>query len=380
MKILHLADIHAREKDIEEIEKCLGLVIDTAEKESVDLVVIAGDCFDSRDIKLDSLSAKLIIKTVSELANQCPVIIILGTPSHDGTAPEILNYAQGAHEVIVASRPGQSYIEGIDKRNDVVLTLIPTPTKQFFQTESGIAESNVEIAQAMNGLFAGFGAQASEFNCPHILVGHWQVAGSVVSTGQVLTGHDIDIPFDSMMLANPDLICLGHIHKPQQIGDRAFYPGSLYPLTWGELEAKGFYIHELEGKKLIESKFIETPIRKLVRLSDDFVKSEESGDRSPDAIKGAHVRLDVTVYQDEAASIDKEQIESGYIALGAESVDIRIIRIPRETVRSESVLKVNTLRDKISAMAELREETVSESVLRKADFLEYGEEREKVAA
>lgn len=375
MKILHLADIHAREKDIEEIEKCLGFMLDRAVEEEVDLAIIAGDCFDSRDIKLDSLSAKLIIKTISELADQCPVLIVLGTPSHDGTAPEILKYAYGHYKIVVASKPEQ-----INIRNEVVLTLIPTPTKQFFQTESGISESNSEIALAMNGLFAGFGAQAHEFDCPHILVGHWQVAGSVVSTGQVLTGHDIDIPFDSMMLANPDLICLGHIHKPQQLGDRAFYSGSLYPLTWGELEAKGFYIHTLDGHKLIESRFVETPTRKLIRISDDFVKSETSGDRSAEAVKGAHVRLDITVYQDEAAIIDKERIEEGYLALGAESVKINIIRIPRETVRSESVLKVNTLRDKIKAMAELRGEVVSESVLTKADLLEFGEEKEQVAA
>jgi hypothetical protein len=130
----------------------------------------------------------------------------------------------------------------------------------------------------------------------------------------------------------------------------------------------------------ITSKFIETPTRKLVRLSDDFVKSEESGDRSPEALKDAHVRLDITVYQDEAASIDKEHIEGGYIALGAKSVDIRIIRVPRQTVRSEAVLKVNTLRDKIKAMADLRGETVSESVLQKADLLEFGAEKEVKAA
>jgi exonuclease SbcC len=366
MKILHTADIHAREKDIEEITECLGFMLDNAVDEEVDLAIIAGDCFDSRDIKLDSQSAKLIIKTISELADQCPVMVVLGTPSHDGTAPEILNYAQGVHKIVVASKPEQ-----INIRNEVVLSLIPTPTKQFFQTESGIAEANVEIAQAMNGLFAGMGAKAAEFDCPHILVGHWQVAGSVVSTGQVLTGHDIDIPFDSMMLANPDLICLGHIHKAQQIGDRAFYPGSLYPLTWGELEAKGFYIHTLDGRKLVESRFIETPCRKLVRMQADMTKGDDAFDKIPgEKFDGAFVRMDITCWQDEVSKINKEEATALFKGLGALDVDIRIIRIPRETVRSEAVLKVDSLRDKIKAMAELRGETVTEDILKKADSLE----------
>lgn len=376
MKILHLADIHAREKDIEEIEKCLGFMLDTAVEEETDLAVIAGDCFDSRDIKLDSQSAKLIIKTVSELANQCPVLIVLGTPSHDGTAPEILNYAQGAHKIVVASKPDQ-----INIRNEVIVSLIPQPTKQFFQTQSGISDSNFEITQAMNGLFMGMGARASEHpDVPHILVGHWNVAGSKLSTGQVLVGHEIDIPYDSMMLAEPDLICLGHIHLPQQIGDRAFYSGSLYSLNWGEMERKGFYIHTLDGKKLVESRFIETPTKRLERLTSDYTTSPFIGVAIQAFTTGSYIRHDMTCWQDEASKINKEELRKAYIDAGAIDADIRIIRVPRQTVRSESVLKVNTLRDKIKAMAELRGGTVSESVLQKADLLEFGERKEQVAA
>jgi DNA repair exonuclease SbcCD nuclease subunit len=313
---------------------------------------------------------KLIIEGVSGLADIGPVFIIEGTPSHDGAAPEILQYVKGKYPVHVTTMPEQVYI----KQLDVVLTLIPTFTKQYFQG------TDQEIAQTMNAVFAGFGARASEYDSPHILVGHWNVAGSKLSTGQILTGKDVDIPFDSMMLANPDLIALGHIHMPQQIGDRAFYPGSLYPLTWGELEAKGFYIHELDGKKLVESRFIETPIRKLIRVEEDLVNEIESKDFDMEIVKGAYVRVDFTVYQDEAGKIDKDATIAFYKDFGALDVDIRIIRIPRETVRSEAVLKVNTLRKKLVAMAELREETVSESVLQKDDLLEFGEEKERVAA
>lgn len=374
-KILHTADWHARDKDIEEILKCTSFLIETARQENVDLIVIAADLFDSRDIKLDSLSARLVIRSISELADIAPVVIPLGTTSHDGTAPEVLKYAKGKYDIIVASTPDQFPFTGY------VVSLIPQPTKQFFQTQSDIAGSNVEITQAMNGLFMGMGARASEHpDVPHILVGHWNVAGSKLSTGQVLVGHEINIPYDSMMLADPDLICLGHIHLPQQIGDRAFYSGSLYSLNWGEMERKGFYIHTLDGKKLIESRFIETPTRRLVRIAEDLVNEIPCKDFDMEIIKGAYVRVDFTVYQDEVSKIDKQQQIDFYKGYGALDVDIRIIRVPRQTVRSESVLKVNTLRDKIKAMAELRGETVSESVLQKADLLEFGERKEQVAA
>ncbi len=378
MRILHTADIHPRDKDVEELDKCLSFMVLAAQSEKVDLSIIAGDTFSLEATnKIDSPAFKLIISAVSALADIGPVFIIEGTPSHDGAAPEILQYVKGKYPIHVTTKPEQVYV----KQHDVVLTLIPTFTKQYFQG------TDQEIAQAMNAVFAGFGAQASEYDAPHVLVGHWNVAGSKLSTGQTLTGKDVDIPYDAMMLANPDLICLGHIHLPQQIGDRAFYPGSLYPLTWGELEAKGFYIHELDGKKLVESKFIETPIRKLIRVAENHAREEgieEFGyalySFSNEDLKDAFVRADITVWQDEAAKIDKEQIKQFYLSGGAIDADIRIIRVPRQTVRSESVLKVNSLRDKISALAELRDETVPESVLLKADLLEFGEEKEQVAA
>lgn len=378
LKVLHTADIHPREKDFDELKKCLSFVVMVAQSEKVDLSIIAGDTFSLEATnKIDSPVVKLIIETISNLADIGPVFIIEGTTSHDGAAPEILQFIKGKYPVHVTTMPEQLYI----KQLDVVLTLIPTPTKQFFPTTSGILESNAEIAQAMNGLFAGFGAQASEFSTsPHILVGHWNVSGSILPTGQVMTGKDIDIGFDQMMLAAPDLIALGHIHKPQQIGDRAFYSGSLIPLNWGENCEHGFYIHTLDGKKLVESRFIETPTKRLERLTSDYTTSPFIGVAIQAFTTGSYIRHDMTCWQDEASKINKEELRKAYIDAGAIDADIRIIRVPRQTVRSESVLKVNTLRDKIKAMAELRGETVSESVLQKADLLEFGERKEQVAA
>lgn len=105
MKILHCADLHIREKDVEEIDGCLSMIVRTARDERVDLAVIAGDIFDSRDIKLDSRSALMAIAFVSALADICPVAIVLGTPSHDGKAPEILRFARGIFPIRVYARP-----------------------------------------------------------------------------------------------------------------------------------------------------------------------------------------------------------------------------------------------------------------------------------
>ena len=82
--------------------------------------------------------------------------------------------------------------------------------------------------------------------------------------------------------------------------------------------------------------------------------------------------MEYKVFQDEAGKIDKETITKGLLASGALDVDIRIIRIPRVTIRSETVLKVERLRDKVIAMNALEEGRLElpESILSKADALE----------
>jgi len=395
MKILHTADWHLRDKDIEECEKCLNFLVDTAKAEAVGMVVIAGDIFDSQDVKMDSRAAKLVALKISELADICPVAMVIGTPSHDGNAPEVLRHVQGKRPIHVASTPTQLLLYGgkfyptvSDGYSpslggftpDAVLSLIPQPTKQFFQTQAGIADSDKEIGAAMSALFAGFGAQAEQYHAPHVLVGHWNVSGSALSNGQTLVGLDIEISVDQMMLAQPELICLGHIHKSQKLGICAFYPGSLYHQSWGEMENKGFFIHEVQEDILDSSVFVETPTKKLTRFNHDFTNGSTQEEIRPESVTGSYVRIDYKVWQDEAGTIDKEAITERLKAAGALDVDIRLVRIPRQNVRSEAVLKTEHLRDKIQKMAELKGEEVEWSVLMKAESLEGRASEELIEA
>ena len=382
MRVLHSGDWHTRDKDIEEIEKCLRKVVDTAREEAVDLIVIAGDLFDSQDVKLDSLSAKLIVRVISELADIAPVAIVIGTASHDGTAAEILRYARGKHFVHVASVPEQVFLTAGDVymrpgigniKPNAVLTLIPTPTKQFLQG------TDQDISQAMSAVFAGFGAQAAQHKAPHILVTHLNVNGCRLANGQIRTGMDIEVSVDQMNLGNFDLGCLGHIHIEQCLGEKYFFSGPIYATKIDEDGRKGFWIHEFPKTPMgvFSHRFTETPAKKLLRLHHDFVKDPPIDELDivlyqfeRSEIEGSFVRCDFTVYQDEAGKISKETITSFYKSAGALDVDIRIIRVPRETVRAEAVLKADRLRDKIVKMAEIKNETVSEGILTKADQLE----------
>ena len=390
MKILHFADIHARDKDIDEVSKCLGFIVEKAQDERPDLIVFAGDFFHSRDVKLDSEAARLVIRSFSQLADIAPVAAVIGTPSHDGKAPEILEYVKARYQVHISTIPEQLYLadktfiqaDPCDWRSGLtaVISLLPQPTKEYFSRTSGssIMGGDQEVAGLLGRIFLGFGVAAADFRAPHILTGHFNVKGAATSTGQQMIGREIEVSRESLALARAELVCLGHIHKSQQIEPNIYYAGSIYRENFGEQEAKGFLIHDLreDGR---EAHFVETPTKRLMKREIDLTeggiiegleKEELKIAYSGEDLPGSHVRVEIKAWQDEAAQIDREAIEKLLIESGAESVDIRIIRVPRETVRSTEIMKLSTLPDKVQELAWIRGEEVPASILEKADLVE----------
>jgi len=377
MKIAHIGDEHIRDKGSDEIQRCLDFTVKRLQEERPDLIVSAGDMFDSQDVKAGSQAALMAIRFVSALADIAPVAMVVGTPSHDGHAPEILRHIKGKFDVFVASQPCQVYLEdgGLfdrpagDKTPQAILTLIPTVTKQFFQTSSGIEDADREIAAEMTKLFAGFGAQAAQYpGVPHILAWHGGVSGARLPSGHVRIGMEIEVSTDQMLLSGCDIGLLGHIHSPQKLGDRFFYSGGIYPVKVDEQQC-GFMIHEFGNIVGIETHYIPTPFTKTVRLAYDTTAGEPI-DIPAEEINGPSVTIEITAWQDEAGMIDREGIKANMVRWGAGEVDIRINAVPRVTVRAAAVLEAETLRGEIEEMAKLRGEEIDPEILDMADRLE----------
>lgn len=78
-----------------------------------------------------------------------------------------------------------------------------------------------------------------------ILFGHFQVAGSITKSGTLLEGisPDLLVPFE--------LSLLGHVHKPQALGNNAHYVGSPFQQDWGEAgESKRVAILDTDSLQL----------------------------------------------------------------------------------------------------------------------------------
>ena len=383
VKLIHSADWHCRDEDLDEVKKCLRTLGKTVKDEEVDIVVIAGDIFDSQNVKLDSKSAKLVFEVVQEIADLAPVAIVTGTKSHDGTACETLKYIRAKNQVFVSTMPEQIYLmqggffvtDPTDTLPILTISQVPTPTKQHLQSMSDINSTNKEIAAAMSGIFGGFGARAAEHHCPHVLVGHFSVGGAFLSPAQQMLGYDIEISKDQISLAGADLVALGHIHFRQKMEPNIFYSGSIFQQDFGEVgEEKGFYFHTIDNaNRLQRSQYILSPSRKLFKITHDFTNSQ-NGFRVPftsemlAGVKDAVVQAELKIFEDEVSKIDRDDLELN-LAEAKEFV-VKIIRVPRTSVRSEKILKLHTLREKIIELARLRGEEVANSILKKADALE----------
>lgn len=404
MKVLNTSDWHFQEKDHDEILKCCEFILEFAKKNKPDLIVHSGDITHSEHLKLDTKSAKSIFRLFKAFSDIAPVAVITGTKSHDGKASMALSSISGKYPILVSDYPGQfGYYDAITTNGEwfeinqivemypkFIITQIPQPTKQYFVNDMAIEDSEKALSGALTGMFVNFGGTACKFNCPHVVNMHIQVGGCYISETQQLIGRDIEASKYQLKMLNADVICLGHIHLAHQIAENAFYPGSPTRMNHGETETKGFRIHEITpaacemaftdntSEYHLESEFIETPARKMLSIKEDFTRDGYPISEidialytySPEELKNAHIKVVLTIWQDESKHINQSDIEKFYFSGGAESVKISILRKPREIVRSIKVCEAETLRKKFRAMSELRGEEITESVLFKAGSLD----------
>ena len=386
MKIIHTADWHI-DANIVEAGRCLQFLCDQADQIRPDLVIVAGDMFNSADIRLDSEAARLAMRTLIALKHYAKegVIVLIGTPSHDGLAAKIFD---GIDKIWVCDRPGPIVFHRPEMKYDhFIVSVLPQPTKQYLesQVKGDIEDINLAMSEALTAICAGFGSARSQYpNGPHICVGHFSVRGAKISPTQQMMGYDIELGAAQLQLADPTLWCLGHIHHAQEVAPKVFYSGSLYRVDFGERESRpGFWVHEIisaqdpknADKWLhdLQSVFMETPAATMNKIRFE-ISGDDPGENPTILIDDAEIedkmQVEVKCYTDQAELVQIEKIRQDLLARGAKEVEIILQRIPRPNIRSAKILAVDSLREKLIARAELTNETVAPGILEKADMIE----------
>ena len=243
MKILHVADTHLgysayrrvtedgvnqREMDTYDAFKQF---IDFALKSKPDLVIHAGDLFDS--VRPTNRAITFAIHQILRLSKQeIPFVIIAGNHEHPklketGHIFSVLDHIENVYPIYNASYETIPFeIDG----NKITIHAIPqTTTKQEFN------DNLKKLKPETN----------ADYN---ILLAHGGVKG--IKEFSMNEFNELIIP-TQYLKSNFDYMALGHYHKYVKVSENAFYSGSTECFTFSDAgEQKGFIELELKDGKI----------------------------------------------------------------------------------------------------------------------------------
>lgn len=296
MRILHTADWHLgiklHKKDLSEDHKIFfEWLINIIEEREIEVLLISGDIFEHANPA--SEARHLYYSFLRQLIHvKCKVIITAG--NHD--SPAVLNGPRAILAMlnidIAASIPSSIDENIIELKNkdgelECVVCAIPYLRDSDIRTaiESETYKNRVE--QKFLGMKAYFdtvvnyASQKYGENIPVILMGHLFTSGVTTSDSE----RDIQRGGLEMFSANDfpktcKYIALGHIHKPQRVGNSETirYSGSPIPLSFSEKNDKKIVLELDVSKNSIQQVLVhEIPAARTLRgFSGSFTEVQES--------------------------------------------------------------------------------------------------------
>jgi len=256
MKIIHFSDTHLgfsayrkitkdginqREIDIYESFK---QVVDYAVEKKPDLIIHAGDLFDS--VRPNNRAINFALKQIIRLSKKdIPIVIISGNHEHPklketGHIFSIFDHLENVYPVY------KEEYEKIDfkiKKEKICVHAIPQSS-----LKSKFEEELKKIKPSEN----------FDYN---ILTAHGAVTG--IQAFSMNEFNELFIPAETLS-KDFDYIALGHYHNHTKLSDNAYYSGSTEHLSFTEANSKkGFMLIDLKKQKT-NVKFVEIKTRPMV--------------------------------------------------------------------------------------------------------------------
>ncbi len=270
MKFLHTSDLHIGIKLYdyslyEDQKHILNQIVDIAEREDVDVILLSGDIYDKSVASEEAVS--LLDEFISDIYSRgIKVCAISG--NHDSAdrisfGDRIMDSA-GIH----FSHTYDGTIKKVvinDKYGDVNIYLFPfiKPTNvrtRYPEDEINNYTEAVSIALRNTDI---------DFSQRNILLCHQYVAGSITCDSENVTIGGLD-NVDSEVFNGFDYVALGHVHSPQIIGGNENIRYSGTPLKYSVSEVrqiKSVIIGEISQKGNISLNKVElTPLRDMITI------------------------------------------------------------------------------------------------------------------
>ena len=303
MRLLHTSDWHLGKKlnsfdRFEEQRNVMREIVSIADKQNVDMVVVAGDLFDTYNPS--SEAQQLLYQTLYELSNngKRPVLAIAG--NHDSPdrveSPEVLAQVSGIFMFgYPNSIPGNAYIQKkfqitkIDQGFMEIkipgylapIRILHTPftNQERLQAYLGVTED--EEQKALRNQLQNMWQKAADMYCDNagvnILIAHQFVINNendtdvkepddenAVNVGGTSAIFSYNIPKQIQYTA------LGHLHQCKKVGDKnIWYSGSPLEYSFAETNQDKFVlVSDIEpNKEPLVNKILLESGRKLKRMT-----------------------------------------------------------------------------------------------------------------
>lgn len=294
MRILHTADWHLGRtlhgESLEEATACfLDWLVLTVQRESVDVVLIAGDIYD-RGVP-PPWAVRALDRILLRLSSITRVVLIPG--NHDSATR--LGFGADLLQAAVAIRTAPEAVDiptEVDIAGDRVLIYsIPylDPDLSRYQLADGdrVPPRSHEgvVGAALDRIADDLHRRDSDRDAAVIVMAHAFLTGGLPSDSErnIEVGGAAVVPaglFDR--LPKLDYVALGHLHRPQSVrGARAEirYSGSPIPLSFSEADvAKSVTLLDVEDGLLGQVRTLETPVFRPLGVLRASMESLENGD------------------------------------------------------------------------------------------------------
>lgn len=295
LRILHTADWHlgkllgdlSREA---EHAAFLRFLLDCIIHENIDVLIIAGDVFDSANPPQSAVAQYYQFLSELHSRSRCQVIAIAG--NHDSPAhleaPKPLLKLLRTHVVGHLPLDRCDALIPIPSAENPQLILVAIPflrDKDLRSGQSGQSAAEIQAAlnQSITEIYQQAAGKAREIyppSLPLIALGHLTVAGSQSSDSEreIHIGGLGALPADNFP-AEFSYVALGHLHRPQACGrhETIRYAGSPIPLSFSEsTDRKELRLLELNDDFTLNHRSIAIPLtRKLIQIKSDSAGIEQ---------------------------------------------------------------------------------------------------------
>jgi exonuclease SbcD len=272
MRLLHSSDWHIGRSLhgtdlLAEQEAVLSGLAEVVARESVDVVVVAGDVYDRAVPSADATG--VLDRVLMRLRNAGAAVVL--TPGNHDSARRLafgagLMARSGVHVRAVTPALDEPVLLS-DEHGDVAVYGLPYLEPEVARHELGLAEARSHeavLTAAMDRVRADLFLRPGVRS---VVLAHAFVGGGVPSDSErdiCVGGVDL-VP--AAVFDGVDYVALGHLHRPQTLTDRVRYSGSPLAYSFGEAgQHKQAWLVDLDAGGLAEVRAVPLPAPRQLTL------------------------------------------------------------------------------------------------------------------